>query len=151
MNNQQYLSLEYLEQLPGKVNYESPPGEFEEDAEETLDRLDLQGGQPASQMQGSFPKPVASNQAYFVSVLPLSPLLPSLHQNLLQAILAKTAQQNKAYQMPSERSETVFFCVFFFLLHARTVKASQHCAGINILGSGKQYGSANFYQSFASC
>ena len=34
MNNQQYLSLENLEQLPGKVNYESPPGEFEEDAEE---------------------------------------------------------------------------------------------------------------------
>ena len=34
MNNQQYLSPENLEQLPGKVNYESPPGEFEEDAEE---------------------------------------------------------------------------------------------------------------------
>ena len=43
MNNQQYLSLEDLEQLPGKVNYESPPGEFEEDSEEKLDGLDLQG------------------------------------------------------------------------------------------------------------
>ena len=30
--------------LPGKVNYEDPPGEFEEDAEEKLDGLDLQGG-----------------------------------------------------------------------------------------------------------
>ena len=50
MNNQQYLSLEDLEQLPGKVNYEDPPGEFEEDAEEKLDGLDLQGRQPASQM-----------------------------------------------------------------------------------------------------
>ena len=34
MNNQQYLSLENLEQLPGKVDHESPPGEFEEDPEE---------------------------------------------------------------------------------------------------------------------
>ncbi|CAH3164170.1 unnamed protein product [Porites lobata] len=33
--------------LPGKVNYEDPPGEFEEDAEEKLDGLDLHGGRPS--------------------------------------------------------------------------------------------------------
>ena len=37
----------------------------------------------SSDSSGSFPKPVAGNQAYFVSGLPLSLLLPPFHQNLL--------------------------------------------------------------------
>ena len=37
----------------------------------------------SSDSSGSFPKPVAGDQAYFVPVLPLSLLLPPFHQNLL--------------------------------------------------------------------
>ncbi|CAH3164179.1 unnamed protein product [Porites lobata] len=41
--------------LPGKVNYEDPPGEFEEDAEEKLDGLDLQDNiDDASADRGDF-------------------------------------------------------------------------------------------------
>ena len=37
----------------------------------------------SSDSSGSFPKPVAGNQPYFVPLLPLSLLFPPFHQNLL--------------------------------------------------------------------
>ena len=103
----------------------------------------------SSDSSGSFPKPVAGNQVYFVSVLPLSLLLPPFHQNILWAILAKTAQQSKAFQMPrGGREEVRLFCLFCM---PELWNLPSIVLVINILGSGKQYGSTNFYWNFASC
>ena len=103
----------------------------------------------SSDSSGSFPKPAAGNQVYFVSVLPLSLLLPPFHQNILWAILAKTAQQSKAFQMPrGGREEVKLFCLFCM---PELWNLPSIVLVINILGSGKQYGSSNFYWNFASC
>ena len=97
----------------------------------------------SSDSSGSFPKPVAGNQAYFMPLLPLSLLLPPFHQNLLLAILAKTVQQSKAFQMPrGGREEVKLFCLFCM---PELWNLPSIVLVINILGSGKQYGSTNFY------